>query len=149
MDILGLGYIDGLKRYLRRRRYQRLDDSVRMKRKLKIVRLGSRKNSSSNNNNNRNKSMTPKRRGFSRFITPLKLAARLHEAYIDAMVRLASSKRIDHVNNEAKRVAKSRPIPMLSAPTNEMVDSRVVVEMYKRVVSTRAQNSSLLLQEVC
>lgn len=81
-------------------------------------------------------------------MTPMKLVARLHEAYIDAMIRLAGAKRIDHVNNEARRVAKSQPIPMLSAPTSEMVDSRVVVEMYKRVVSATRDQNSALVQEV-
>lgn len=85
--------------------------------------------------------------GF-KLLTPMKLLAKLHEAYIDAMIRLASSKRIDHVKNEAKRVAKSQPIPMLSAPTNEMVDSRAVVEIYTRVVSTRDQQSALNIPEL-
>ena len=115
-----------------------MDDSIKMKRKLKIARLGSKRNSQ--------KEVKIKKVEKFRFkiITPVKLVARLHEAYMDAMIRLAGTKRIDHVSNEAKRAAKCKPIPMVSGPTNEMVDSRAVVEIYKRVVSTRDQQSSLI-----
>ncbi|KAL3501780.1 hypothetical protein ACH5RR_036229 [Cinchona calisaya] len=142
MDILPFGYLDGLKRYWRRRKYQRLDDAIKMKRRLKIARFGSKKSTT-----NKQKQLKVKKifnnLGFKN-ITPMKLVAKFHEAYIDAMIRLAGNKRIDHVRNEAKRVAKSQPIPVLSAPTNEMVDSRAVVEIYKRVVSTRDQQSALI-----
>lgn len=137
MDILPFGYLDGIKRYWRRRRYQRLDDALKVKRRLKIAYLGSRKSSK------KEVKIKKSRKWGFKIITPMKLVAKFHEAYIEAMLRLASSKRIDYVKNEAKRVAESQPIPMLSAPTNEMVDSRVVVEIYKRVVSTRDQQSAL------
>ncbi|KAL3510702.1 hypothetical protein ACH5RR_030103 [Cinchona calisaya] len=143
MDILPFEYLDGFKRYWRRRKYQRLDDAIKMKRKLKIARLGSKRSGSGKQKELIKTKKVDKFGGF-KFITPMKLLAKFHEAYIDAMIRLSGSKRIDHVNNEAKRVAKCKPIPMLSASTNEMVDSRVVVEIYKRVVSTRDQPSIIV-----
>lgn len=140
MDVLPIGYFDGLKRCWRRQRYQRLEDATKVKRKLKIARLGNK------NNQNELKLKKVAKLGF-KILTPIQLVTKFHKAYVDAMVRLGSSKRIDHVKNEAKRVAKCQPIPMLSASTNEMVDGRLAVEMYKRVMSTRNTQSALINPE--
>ncbi|KAL3501779.1 hypothetical protein ACH5RR_036228 [Cinchona calisaya] len=114
MGILPIGCLDYLKRYWRRRRYQKLEDATKMKRRFKIAQFGKKTSNL----------------GF-KIVTPTEPVEKFHEVYVDTMMHLGSSKRVDNVENEAKRVAKCQPIPMLSAPTNEMVDSRVVLKCTK------------------
>ncbi|KAL3510703.1 hypothetical protein ACH5RR_030104 [Cinchona calisaya] len=146
MDVLNIRYLDGLKRYWRRRKYQRLDDAIKTKRKLKIARFGDHQN----NHKKELKIMKKVNKKLEfKIMTPGELVTKFHQAYVDAMVHLGGNKRIDHVKNEAKRVAKCQPIPMLSSSTNEMIDSRLALEIYSRVISTtRDQMQPALIPEV-
>lgn len=48
-------------------------------------------------------------------------------------------KRTDaHIAGGKKSIPNSRPIPIVVSSTDEVVDGRSVLEIYKRVVSTRA-----------
>ncbi|KAK9277081.1 hypothetical protein L1049_006620 [Liquidambar formosana] len=123
-------YYDSLKRYWRRRRYQRLNGANTNKRKLKIMRLGG---------NCRRRLWTiraiPRLR--LRLISPIKLLAKFHDAYINMMIRLACN--VQNSNRtgafRGKRIARGCQISMASS--GEEVDSRLVLEIYKRMVSTR------------
>ncbi|XAR72307.1 hypothetical protein NMG60_11018900 [Bertholletia excelsa] len=102
MDIVPASYFDNIKRYWRRRKYQRLDDG---RKRVKIARLGNRT-----------------RRSWK-----IRLVPKLRFKLVDAMIRLVVGKKVE----------KKKPLPMISASTNEVVDGRMVMEIYKRLVSTR------------
>lgn len=111
MDILEIVNFGSLKRYWRRRRYQRLDDATKIKRKLKIA----------------------------------KLFAKFYRFYIDAMIRLVSYKKSNNGLINEKKVSKpnNRAFLMVSSGTNEVIDCRLVLEIYKRILSSR-QSAGLL-----
>ncbi|KAA8529103.1 hypothetical protein F0562_034098 [Nyssa sinensis] len=124
MDILPGAYFENIKRYWRRRKYQRLDDSNR--KKMKITRLG-----------NRNRKvckirLVPKLR--FKIVSPIKLLAKFHDGYINMMIGLVGNKKASLLGE--KRVPKGGPVPIVSA-SDEIVDCRMVMEIYKRLVSTR------------
>ncbi|KAA8532641.1 hypothetical protein F0562_032543 [Nyssa sinensis] len=119
MDILpSSAYFENIKRYWRRRKYRRLEDDN--KKKLKMTRLGNKKRRVWKIR------LAPKLR--FRVVSPIKVLAKFHDAYIDMMIGLAG-------NNVGlfggKRVPKGRP-PMISS-SDEVVDGRMVM----RLVSTR------------
>lgn len=88
MAILQSSNFESWKKYWKRRRYQRIDDAAKNRRKMKIERLGSVSSGKS----------TLKRE---------------------------------------KSVRLDRPLPMISTTSNEVVDGRMIVEVYKRMVSCR------------
>ncbi|KAK9276319.1 hypothetical protein L1049_005850 [Liquidambar formosana] len=130
MEINPSAYYDNLKRYWRRRRYQRLNGATTNKKKPKIMRLGG----SCRRRLWRIRAI-PKLK--LRFVSPIKLLAKFHDAYIDMMIRLASS--VENSNGVGafggKRIAKGCLVS--KASSGEEVDSRLVLEIYKRMASTR------------
>ncbi|KAL7240334.1 hypothetical protein ACSBR2_006063 [Camellia fascicularis] len=119
MDIVPATYVENIKRYLRRRKYQRLDNT---KKRLKTTRLGSKTRHWSW----KIRRPVPKLR--FKTVSPIKLMAKLHDAYVDMMIRLVGAKRVPK--------GRSVPVPMVAA-NDEVVDGRLVLEIYKRLVSSR------------
>lgn len=129
MEISPATCFDNLKRYWRRR-YQRLTgaSATNNRRKLRIVRLGG--------DNHRKIRLIPKRR--LKIVSPIKLLAKFHDAYVDTMIGFASN--VGKVNKVralgGKRIAKSSQVLMVSS-TGEEVDSKSVLEIYKRLAASR------------
>ncbi|KAG6715131.1 hypothetical protein I3842_05G235800 [Carya illinoinensis] len=133
---------ESLKRYWRRRRYQRLINGTanNNKRKLKIIRLGIRSTGAARRGFWRVRRSSQKLIRFNNNInavSPIKLLAKFHDSYVDMMIRLVGN--IGNLNNVdlfgGKRVPKGRQISMVC--NGEEVDGRFVLEMYKRMASTR------------
>ncbi|KAG5532327.1 hypothetical protein RHGRI_026831 [Rhododendron griersonianum] len=124
MDMVPATYLDNLKRYWRRRKYQRLDDN---KKRMKVARLG--------NNQRRGWKLRLARKLKFKVVLPVKLLTKFHSAYINMMVRLVGDKETGLFGG--KRIPKSGPVPMVASASNEIVDGRMVMEIYKRLVSTR------------
>lgn len=102
MEIVPSAYYESLKRYWRRRRYRRLNGAKNNRRKLKIARLGGGR-----------RTLTSKGMRFNiNIVSPIKLLAKLHDAYVDMMIRLASNVKLGYPNNVdlfgGKRVPKGR-----------------------------------------
>lgn len=131
MDILEIANLESLKRYWRRRRYQRLDNTHKSKRKLKIARLGNRNQRYSNVKLSHNLRI--------KIISPTKLFAKFYRVYVDVMIRLVSYKKSNNGLIGEKKVPKpnNRACLMVSSGTNEVVDCRLVLEIYKRIMSSR------------
>lgn len=71
-------------------------------------------------------------------LLPFKLIGKFHKAYVNAMLRLSLPGEQKREKFVEKRVPKGRPCPspmLLAAHNNEMVDTRMVLELYNRVVS--------------
>ena len=143
MEIVPTTYYENLKRYLRRRKYQRMYASNHSgdKRNLKITRLGV------------GGTVSPRRRWkiprkpklicLKRIFSPIKLVAKFHETYVDVMNRMAGS--VAHKSSGAgpfagTKVAKTEQISMVSCG-DELVDSKLVLEIYKRLAASRQMNS--------
>ncbi|XP_059441938.1 uncharacterized protein LOC132174246 [Corylus avellana] len=131
MKIVPSAYYESLKRYWRRRRYQRLINGAKSnRRKLKIARLGGG-----------TRTLTSKVMRFNiNTVSPIKLLAKLHDAYIDMMIPLASNVKLGYPNNVdlfgGKRVPKGRrQISMASC--GQEVDGKLVLGIYKRIASSR------------
>lgn len=127
-------YSDNVKRFWRRRRYQRLDPSGK-NRKMRTVRLGNDKTPRQRVWKIRAK---PKCRWLLKMVSPVNLLTKFHDAYIDGMIRLAAKvgclSRSPGVSR-GKRLAKSRQVCLM--PNGEEVDTKLVMEMYKRIAASR------------
>ncbi|PON86997.1 hypothetical protein TorRG33x02_172440, partial [Trema orientale] len=137
MEIVRITYYENLKRYWRRRRYQRLHGSNPTKRKLLITRLG---DGGSRRRQWKRRSCKPKLMvSLRRILSPLKLLAKFHDAYVDTMIRLAGNIVIGAGALPGKRVAKTKQISTVSsnADHRELVDSRLVLEIYKSLAASR------------
>ncbi|RVW77513.1 uncharacterized protein LOC117930456 [Vitis riparia] len=127
MEILSFQKSFGFGRHWRRGKYQRLD--VANKRNVKMVRLGG------------------KQRRFWRIrqipklhlkiISPLKLLAKLKNAYVSMMLNLSGSVGALNSGNVfgGKRVPKARQVPI--AYSNDEFDNRLVLEIYKSMIASR------------
>lgn len=73
-----------------------------------------------------------------RLVSPLKLLAKFHEAYVDMMIGLAGNvAKTNRVGMFAgKKVARENQISMVSSG-EELVDSKLVLEIYKRLAASR------------
>ena len=129
MEIVPAAYFDNIKRCWRRRRYQKLDDPARGKKKMKMGRLGTR---------TRPRLWRIKLVRKLRFplVSPAKLVAKFHKAYVDCLLRLVGAKDSGSTIYGGKRVPKGQPVPVVCGG-DEIVDGRMVMEIYKRLVSTR------------
>ena len=82
MEIVPSAYYESLKRYWRRRRYQRLTNGGKNNRgKLKTERLGGRTGTLTSNGMEFN----------TNSVSPIKLLTKFRDAYVDMMIRLASN----------------------------------------------------------
>ncbi|GMY18460.1 hypothetical protein FCV25MIE_13699 [Fagus crenata] len=120
METVPSTYYGNLKRYWRRRRYQRLNGANNNKRKLKITRLGGTARRLWRVRR------TPKLTLIKVVsLSPIKLLAKFHDAYVKMMIRLVSN---------VKNPKDDRRISVVSS--GEEVDGRFVLEIYKRIAST-------------
>lgn len=129
-------YYESLKRYWRRRRYQKLSGSPAKRSKLKVMRLGG-----SGSRRHWKVRTVPKLQWkmAAASLSPVKLLSKFHNGYIDMMIGLACN--VVKSSSGAgifrgKQVAKeSQKISMVS--TGEEVDGRFVVEVYKKLAASR------------
>lgn len=134
-NIVPISYLEHLKRYWRRRRYQRLALSgANKKRKLQVTRLGDKGKIF----RHWKLRVVPKLR--LKFVSPLKILARFHDSYVDLMVRLASNV-AKFTNNGVlagkSKVAKEKQISFVYNGGEE-IDSKFVLELYKRIAASRS-----------
>ncbi|KAH7516459.1 hypothetical protein FEM48_Zijuj10G0137400 [Ziziphus jujuba var. spinosa] len=122
------------------RRYQRLSGSNKIKRKLKVERLGDNETHSRRRCSWKIRAL-PKLRVL-KLVSPAKLLAKFHDSYVDMMIGLAgnvaTSKRVGFAGKRV--VAKDQQISVVSC--GEEVDSRLVLEIYKRFAASRSQVAS-------
>ncbi|KAI7981326.1 hypothetical protein LOK49_Contig50G00009 [Camellia lanceoleosa] len=94
---------------------------------MKITRLGS---GSKNGRRVWKIRLSPKLRFKVALLSPMKLLAKFHEAYVGMMVRMVGDNDIDLFGG--KRIPKGRSLPMMVSSSNEIVDGKLVLEIYKR-----------------
>lgn len=138
-------YYQSFKSYWRRRKYQWLLNGIRygscIRKKLKITRLGcsrtSRSRPSRRHYSKIRMSTAPKPKPGLKMLSPTKLLAKFHGAYATMMIRLAAS--LDRsVSSSAvggNKVKKGHRVSLTS--TGEEVDSRLVMEIYKKFAASR------------
>ncbi|KAM0961281.1 hypothetical protein ACFX13_021003 [Malus domestica] len=131
MEIDPTTYYDNLKRYWRRRRYQRMNGETR--KKMRVTRLGG--GAKGSNSPRRSWKLKTKLR-FLKFVSPIKLLAKLHNGYVDMMIRMAG--KAGGVGRiAAKKIAKPQDQISMASCGDELVDSRLVLEIYKRLAASR------------
>ncbi|XP_062109454.1 uncharacterized protein LOC133820905 [Humulus lupulus] len=144
MEIVPATYYENLKKYWRKRKYQRLHGgSNQSKRKLLITRLGD--GGGSRRRQWKMRSCKPKLTmmvGLRRVLSPAKLLAKFHETYVDLMIRLAgnvASKSTGAGAFSGKKVAKTKQVAMASSGggDGDLVDGRLLLEIYKRLAASR------------
>lgn len=130
MELLRKPIPGSLKRYWRRKQYQRLNGEViKNKKNVKVTRIrgGSRRFW-------RIKAI-PKLRW--KIASPIKLLTKLKNAYMNMMINLAGN--VGHLNTDntfgGKRIPKARKVP-IAYSSNEF-NERLVYEIYKALVATR------------
>ena len=134
MAILSFAYYESLKRYWSRKKYQRISGAGHCKKKLKVVRLGG---AAATPRLYRVRT-TPKQQQQLKLVSAIKLLAKFHDAYAGMMIRLAN--KIGNSNSDGgvfrgKNVAKAGQVSVVSS--GEEIDSKLVVEIYKRIVAAR------------
>ncbi|XP_050132789.1 uncharacterized protein LOC126608825 [Malus sylvestris] len=130
MEIVSTTYYDNLKRYWRRRRYQRLNGEI--KKKMRVAKLGG---GGAKGSPRRSWKLKTKLR-LLKFVSPIKLLAKLHNGYVDMMIRMAG--KAGGVGRiAAKKIAKPQDQISVASCGDELVDSRLVWEIYKRLAASR------------
>ncbi|KAF8021239.1 hypothetical protein BT93_G1617 [Corymbia citriodora subsp. variegata] len=112
-------YHDNVRRFWRRRRYQRLDPSSK-NRKMRTLRA------------------TPKCCWLLKMVSPVNLLTRFHHAYMDMMIRVTT--KVGCFSSGAgvirgKRLAKSGQVCLM--PNGEEVDTKLVMEVYKKIAASQ------------
>ncbi|XVF71559.1 hypothetical protein PTKIN_Ptkin12aG0047900 [Pterospermum kingtungense] len=130
MELLQTPIPSTLKRYWRRKQYQRLNGEVaNNKKSIKVTRIrgGSRRFW-------RIKAI-PKLRW--KIASPIKLLTKLKNAYMNMMINLVGN--VGSLNTEntfgGKRIPKARKVP--TAYSSSEFEERLVYEIYKSLVATR------------
>lgn len=131
-------YLDNLKKFCGTRKYQRLGDvKSDNKRKIRVLKLGNKRKMIFSKMNRVRTELHWK------LFSPLKLMTKFHNAYVNKMVSLEGCKKIGIIC-EGKKVAIGKPIPIVDSSTNDVVDYRMVMEVYKNIMSSRE-----LVQRCC
>ncbi|KAM5567810.1 hypothetical protein ABKV19_015735 [Rosa sericea] len=134
MEIVPSTYYDNLKRYWRRRRYQRLN--VDSKKKMRVARLGGGATGSTSPT----RFFKIRKLRSIKFVSPITLLAKFHGAYVDMMVRMAGNVGgARRVAGGSKKVAKAEDqiVSVAASCGEEAVDTRLVLEIYKRLAASR------------
>ncbi|XP_050374787.1 uncharacterized protein LOC126792404 [Argentina anserina] len=135
MEIAPSNCYDNLKRYWRRRRYQRLHGDN--KKKMRVVRLGGGPNGSTSPPRRSWRLRTTAKLRLIKCFSPINLFTKLHGAYVDMMVRTAGNVGgARRIAGGSKKVAKARD-QISMATSEEAVDTRLVLEIYKRLAASR------------
>ncbi|KAG9135635.1 hypothetical protein Leryth_002377 [Lithospermum erythrorhizon] len=125
MDIILNPFSENVKRYRRRREYERVD-STKGRRNMKVVRFGG----------------TPKRswrfrvvrKLHLRIVSPIKLWTKFKNAYINMMLHLAGNNGTTTSIFGGKRIPKSRQVT--SKYSSIEFENRLVFEIYKNLVAS-------------
>ncbi|KAK8569186.1 hypothetical protein V6N13_107044 [Hibiscus sabdariffa] len=131
MDLLQKPIPGTLRRYWRRRRYQRLygGEAIKKGRSMKVRRMGGR----SPRRSWKIKAM-PKLRWRAVIGSPMKLLAKLRNGYMNMMLRIAGS--VGYLGTEkefgGKRIPKARKVAL--GYSNSEFDQRLLHEIYKNLI---------------
>ncbi|XP_030508968.2 uncharacterized protein LOC115723623 [Cannabis sativa] len=129
MELLPKPLYRNINRFWRRRKYRRLDDAARGRKKLAVARFGSEPVQ------RKWKLRAPKRLRILRLIgrSPLKLWSKIKSGYVNMMVSLAGNVGSLNTNNVfgAKRIPKSKPARNTIVYSGDEVERRLVIEIYK------------------
>ncbi|XP_050374314.1 uncharacterized protein LOC126791862 [Argentina anserina] len=135
MEIIPTTYYENVKRYWRRRRYQRLYGDC-SKKKMRVAKLGGGPNGSTSPT----RSFKIRKLRLIRFVSPIKLLSKFHGGYVDMMVRMAGNVGgARRVAGGSKKVAKAEDqvVSVAALSGEEAVDTRLVLEIYKRLAASR------------
>lgn len=146
MLILPYEYHESWNRYWRRRKYrQRIKGGSQGKRKKPhVLRLGG--DDAPRQRRWRLRRITKLR---WKIISPIKLLAKLQDAYVDMMICLAKKLANSSSNGgflKGKKVTKS-PQASLVVSFGEQVDSRLVMEIYKQLAASRQLSTEDVIGE--
>ncbi|KAK9141736.1 hypothetical protein Syun_011136 [Stephania yunnanensis] len=133
MELLSMNFINGgLKRYWRRRRYQRLDGTAAWtgRRNLKVVRFGGDKSGGSTRRFWRIRAI-PKLR--MKIFNPIKVLAKVRDAYVNMMVGWVGS---DSFFGD-KRIPRARQVERKSSKRVEEFEVKLIMEIYKSLKASR------------
>ncbi|KAK9934680.1 hypothetical protein M0R45_021815 [Rubus argutus] len=133
MEMVPTTCYENLKRYWRRRRYQRLN--VDNRKKMRVARLGG----GANGNTSPSRFFKIRKLRLIKFVSPMKLLAKFHGAYVDMMVRMAGNVGgARRIAGGSKKVAKAQDQISVAASCGDVaVDTRLVLEIYKRLAASR------------
>ncbi|KAF9623467.1 hypothetical protein IFM89_003051 [Coptis chinensis] len=130
MEIISYPFNGSLKRYWRRRRYQRLDGAVTGK-NMKVARLGGKRKSFW-----RVRTIPKLKWGF-KIVSPIKLLRKVRDAYMNMMLGLAGN--VGYLNGDnffgGKRIPKARTISKASKV--EEFETKLIFEIYKALMASR------------
>lgn len=115
--------LESMKRYWKRKQYKRLNDTTTRKRKLRTARLGSQRQHGLNVNEQQGLAML-------KFFSPFKFFSKFRNGTIVSL----SDKKLLQDRTDFSR--KRRAVPMVYGTNNEVVDARLILEIYQRLVST-------------
>lgn len=136
MEIVPSSYYDNLKRYWRRRRYQRLN--VVSKKKMKVARLGG---GATGGSTSPTRFFKIRKLRLIKFVSPITLLAKFHGAYVDMMVRMAGNvggaRRVAGGSKKVAKIQDQIVSVAASCGRQEAVDTRLVLEIYKRLAASR------------
>ncbi|KAL8120786.1 hypothetical protein AgCh_017828 [Apium graveolens] len=107
-----------MKRYWKRKQYQRLN----RKRKPRIARLGNQRQQVAN--------VSETTKIMLKFFSAVKFFSKFRNGTIASL----SDKKL--LQDKTDFSTKRRAVPIVSGTNNEVVDARLVLEIYKRLVST-------------
>lgn len=136
MELLPKKSYGNLKRFWRRRSYQRIDDETRIRRNVKVTRFGG----GERKKHSWKIKALPKLRFLMRPIgsAPLKLLTKVKNAYMEMMLNLAGNVGSLTANNAfgTKRIPKERKVDTIAYSGYE-VEERLVLEIYKALAASR------------
>ncbi|KDP35016.1 hypothetical protein JCGZ_09304 [Jatropha curcas] len=123
-----------LKRFLRRRRrYQTFYGSNSNKRKLKVIRLGG--------GSRRLWKLRTIPKLQWKLESPVRALVNFHEAYVDMMIRIANG--MGNLKRKGlfggKKIAKERDISMVFCGEALVVDTKLVLEIYKSMAASHTE----------
>uniref|UniRef100_A0A7N0ZXV7 Uncharacterized protein n=1 Tax=Kalanchoe fedtschenkoi TaxID=63787 RepID=A0A7N0ZXV7_KALFE len=123
------------KRYWRRNKYyhSRLPGSVPPRRKLPVLKLGGQ----DPDHQRRWKLKSPRKLKLRALISPIRLLAKLRDAYIKMMLNLDRKMGMGRVSFSNSKRAEG-----MMAIGGHLVDARLVVEIYNRMVADKIINQT-------
>ncbi|KAF9623468.1 hypothetical protein IFM89_003052 [Coptis chinensis] len=122
-------FYGSLKRYWRRRQYQRIDGAIT--KNPKAIRLGGKRKRTWKIK------LTPKLKWGLKIVSPIKLMAKLRDAYINMMLGLAGN--VGSLSGDnffgGKRIPRARKISKVSK--TDVFETKLIFEIYKALKASR------------
>lgn len=136
MEAFPYKFTRGIRAYWRRRKYQKLDNSGSRK-AAKVARLGAPGGRPAAGGSRRFWKLRSIFRIRVKIASPVRLLARLRDAYVDAMLGLAGKGAGLSVGNGpdafwSRRVPRSKPVPTVPGE----FERRLIIEVYKSLVAS-------------